>query len=108
MNDTLMHDLAQAMVEYQNRISEIICTWSDDQIEACVARCRREAHPQPGDSHNFEMPEWDYVAGLLLRDLYFRRVCAKAAAYTAHTGESYYCVRCEGACTPEHLRENEE
>ncbi len=25
-----------------------------------VAECKRQA--QPGDTHNFAMPEWDYVA----------------------------------------------
>ncbi len=66
--------LAEALVFFDSRIAEIARPLSDGDVEALVKRCRREAHPQPGDSHNFEIPPWDGVAELLERELRFRRL----------------------------------
>lgn len=76
--DPLMTSLAEAMVYFDTRISEIAKPLSDSEIEGLVQRCRREAHPQPGDNHNFEIPAWDGTADLLEREITFRciiRVC---------------------------------
>lgn len=72
--EPLMTSLAEAMVRFGARISEIAKPLSDSEIEALVQRCRREAHPQPGDNHNFEIPAWDGTADLLERELTFRRI----------------------------------
>lgn len=72
--EPLMTSLAEAMVRFDTRIAEIARPLTDNEIEALVKRCRREAHPQPGDSHNFEIPAWDATADLLERELYFRRI----------------------------------
>lgn len=72
--EPLMTSLAEAMVCFDDRIGEIAKPLSDGEIESLVQRCRREAHPQPGDSHNFEIPAWDDTADQLQRELTFRRI----------------------------------
>ena len=72
--EKLLEALAEALVHYHIRVEEIAKPLPDSDIEALAKRCRREAHPQPGDGHNFEMPEWDAVADLLERELRFRRL----------------------------------
>lgn len=34
-----------------------------------------------------------------------RRGNREAMEYVERTGASYYCLRCRGECTPEHLKE---
>lgn len=72
--EPLMTALAESMVSHDARVVEIARPLTDGEIEALVKRCRREAHPQPGDSHNFEIPVWDATADLLERELRFRRI----------------------------------
>ena len=72
--EPLFTALAEAMVFFDSRIAEIAKPLSDSEIEALVKRCRREAHPLPGDSHNFDIPAWDETANLLERELRFRRI----------------------------------
>lgn len=72
--EPLFTSLAEAMVQHGSRVAEIARPLSDSEIEALVKRCRREAHPEPGDSHNFEIPAWDATAYLLERELRFRRI----------------------------------
>jgi hypothetical protein len=69
-----MTSLAEAMVYFDTRVAEIARPLTDDELEALVKRCRREAHPLPGDSHNFEIPAWDATANLLVRERHFRRI----------------------------------
>jgi hypothetical protein len=103
--EACFQQLAASIVFYQERIRKVATPLSDENIQALVVKCRREAHPQPGDSHNFEIPEWDRVAEQLECELRYRRIFRRAAEHEAKTGSKTYCPHCDGDCTPEHIAE---
>lgn len=86
--DALMESLAEALVLFDGRIVAIAKPLSDDDLDAIAQRCRREAHPQPGDAHNFEVPVWDFVADMLEREVKFRRAVAALLNEEALAGNS--------------------
>jgi hypothetical protein len=97
--------LAEQLIYFHDALRKIATPLSDDNIRALVVKCRREAHPQPGDSHNFEMPDWDRIADQLEAELGVRHWFRRAAEHEAKTGSKYYCAHCDGDCTPEHIAE---
>lgn len=101
----IFEKLAESLVLHGQRIEEIVKPLTDDEIRQVVVACRREAHPEPGDSHNFEMPEWDIVADKLEGEIRVRRFFRRAEEHMKATGSISYCLRCDGDCTPEHAAE---
>jgi hypothetical protein len=64
--------LAAALVVLDMRVMEITRTLPERDVHALVARCRQEAHPPPGHTHNFDVPVWDVIIHLLERELHAR------------------------------------
>ena len=58
--EALINQLAETLIVQRARIRVIVEGVPDEAIMQLVAECKRQA--QPGDTHNFAMPEWDYVA----------------------------------------------
>lgn len=112
MDDATRHDLMErvaiALLETRTAVEVIVKDLSDEDASELAQTCRREAHPEPGDSHNFEMPEYDHVAELIEGELRIRRFFRRAAEYETETGRRDYCTICDGACTPDHRAEMEE
>jgi hypothetical protein len=103
--DSRFEELAKQLVEFHWRLEQVVKDVPDDDVRALIAKCRREASPLPGDSHNFPMPEWDRVADLLEAELGVRCLFRRATEHKAKTGSDWYCAHCDGACTPEHIAE---
>ena len=78
--------LAEQLIHFHEQLRKVVEHVGDDDIRTLIAECRREAHPQPGDSHNFEMPDWDGIANQLESELHYRRFFRRAAEHEAATG----------------------
>jgi hypothetical protein len=102
--DTAIEALAQAMLEYHDRLVSIVKPLPYEDVAQVAAECRRRA--KPDETKNFAVPEWDLVAEKLEGELAFRAVGRLAEAYFAENPDARCCcVYCGGACTPEHLAE---
>jgi len=97
--------LAEQLIHFHEQLRKVVEHVGDDDIRTLIAECRREAHPQPGDSHNFEMPDWDGVAYQLESELHYRRAFRRATEHEAATRSKTYCPHCDGDCTPKHIAE---
>jgi hypothetical protein len=85
--------LAVAVIGLRAGVETVVKALTDEDATALAAVCRREAHPQLGDSHNFEMPEWDHVAHLIDSELRMRHFFRRAAEHEAATGRTDYSPR---------------
>jgi len=104
--DPYMEKLAQEMLDYRDRLRAVVKELSDDDVSLLVAECRRAA--QPDDTKSFATPEWDEVAEQLTTELGYRHVFRRAKEHQEATGSGFYCVHCDGDCTPEHIAESTE
>jgi hypothetical protein len=64
--------LAVALCVLDGCVVEITKPLSEGSVRALVERCRKEAHPPPGHTHNFDVPVWDVIVHLLERELAMR------------------------------------
>ncbi|HEV3193838.1 MAG TPA: hypothetical protein VGY54_25205 [Polyangiaceae bacterium] len=102
MNE-IVEKLAAEMIAYHDRLRTIVEGLTDENVVDLIVECRREARPT--ESHNFSMPEWDLIADQLESELRLRRLFRRAKEHEEKTGSTYYCMRCDGDCKPEHLAE---
>jgi len=101
--DDAVELFASALMDFRDKVREIVDPLPDDELLEVVQVCREQA--QPSDEHNFVMMEWDQIADIIQSEYNMRGMVRKAQAHMAATGEGYYCPHCGGKCTPEHLAE---
>lgn len=102
----MIEKLAECKLAFHDAIVNVVEDLPDEDFAPLVAACRR--HSLPGGHANFPMPEWEEIAQIIQAELDMRRVMRKAEKYMSETGTKYYCLHCDGTCTPEHLAEYED
>jgi len=102
--------IAGHLVALSDAIRGVVKDLSDEDVLRLADLCDEEGRPGEdpfgrGICKNFPMPEWAEVAKTLRAEVGARRMHRDAVSYMGKTGASYYCPRCRGECTPEHLAE---
>ena len=102
MNIEELHEqLANAAIEFHDAIRKVVQDLPDADLPILAQECRKLA--EPTEMRNFPMPEWATIAGIIDTEYQNRIAHEDAIAHMEKTGEKYYCPKCKGACTPEHL-----
>jgi len=91
VKEEISESLAEALVQFHARCEEIVKPLTEAEILNQADHFREHGKP---------------ITDFLMREIRIRRMFAKAAEYMDRTGSSYYCFRCNGACTPEHEAED--
>jgi hypothetical protein len=103
--ETKFNAVAREMLAFRDAIRKLTDNMTDDEILELARVCEQASKPGPhpfgGGSKNFDSPEWQEVADILLAEVGYRH----AVADMREKKLSYYCIHCRGEHTPEHLAE---
>lgn len=96
----LKNQIALAMLAYDEALTKVADGLTDAEVGTLADEMRREAAEKG-------MDEYARIAEHYYAEVGTRIIIRRAQVHEERTGESFYCVQCNGTCTPEHLAEFE-
>lgn len=88
--------LIEALLAFHESIRVIARPLTDQEIDTLIVEYKRDA--LPNDTHNFPIPDYEWIADRLHHEKVSAHVFRRAVEHMETTGESYYCVACDGTC----------
>ena len=95
-----LEKVSEKIFNFNDELRGLVKDLSSDQQQAIVELLRLQANED-------EAPIFNYAASRIEFEILFK-VFERASQYMEKTGETFYCLYCDGACTPEHIKDFEE